>query len=110
MATGDVVLLAGTDCPPENEEAFIKWYDEVHIPNIFSYAGTKEVTRYRIVNENKDCPRHLVMYRISQDSFQEWLKSPEAAASSVDSKKGEDRFGYKLKWGTRYQVVKEWKK
>ncbi len=110
MAVGDIVLVAGTDCPPEKEEAFIKWYDEVHIPNILSFKGTREVRRYRIVSENKDYPKYLVMYKIKQETFEDWLKSPEAAASGVDSKNGAEKFEFQLKWGVRYQEVKEWKK
>ena len=110
MSAGDVVLVAGTDCPPETEEEFIKWYDEVHIPAILSFRGTTEVTRYRIVTENKEYPRHLVTYRINKKDFEDWLKSPESAASRSSSKEAVDKFGFLMKWGVRYQVIKEWKK
>ena len=111
MGKGELILVAGTNCPPENEEAFLKWYDEEHIPILFNAKGFNEVVRYRLAIESDEYPNYLTVYKLdNQKAFDEFLTSPAAAAGGEDTKKGLEKFKFDLTWNARYVVEKVWKK
>ena len=45
MGSNAIINIVATECRPEEEERFNKWYNEVHVPMLFKYKGMKRVTR-----------------------------------------------------------------
>jgi len=48
MGNGSVIMIIGTECSPEWEEEWSKWYSEKHLPDIFYSCNAKKATRYKI--------------------------------------------------------------
>lgn len=49
-------------------ETFTKWYQEVHIPDIFKSVGIKSAYRYESVNPDDDRP-YLAYYPVEDTGF-----------------------------------------
>ena len=69
MAKNMTVNIVGTECAPEYEDKFNKWYNEVHIPLVLKAKELKKVTRYRLMGDNKEHAKYLAVYEYeSQDT------------------------------------------
>ena len=62
MAAARFLNMVYTECSPELEAKFNRWYNEVHIPLLFKYPGLKKVTRYERLGDNKEQARYLAVY------------------------------------------------
>lgn len=111
MKNAEIVMVVGTQCPPEKEAEFNKWYNEAHIPRVFAYKGIKEVTRYRTMTESKESPKYLSIIKIvNQKAYDEFLKSPEFAAAGADAQKAVEDLGMVITWNATYEAIKAWKR
>ncbi len=82
MTDKPIILIRATQCQPEVEEKFNKWYDEIHIPLLLKFKGITEVTRYKLMTETEEYPKYLAIYTFeSQSAFEAYETSPELAAA-----------------------------
>ncbi len=82
MADVPMINIVGTVCPPQDEERFNKWYNEVHIPMLCKFKGVKGVTRYKIANHASGGAQYIAVYNFdSLKDFESFGKSPEFAAA-----------------------------
>ena len=109
METKPVIYLVATQCPPEKEEKFNKWYNEVHIPLLLKFKGIKKVTRYKITGETEEYPKYLTIFDFeSREAFEKYSTSPERAASREEASETWKDGGYEIKWRVQYEVMKTW--
>ena len=66
MALPQCVLVVHTRVPPEREEAFNRWYDEVHLPEITNCPGFLRSARY--VATDAGGRRYLALYELEDES------------------------------------------
>ena len=57
MGTGPVLMVMGTQCPPEIEEEFSNWYSNKHVPDILKFKGVKKAARYKIIRPEQTIAR-----------------------------------------------------
>jgi antibiotic biosynthesis monooxygenase (ABM) superfamily enzyme len=111
MAKSYILNIVATECPPENEARFNKWYNEVHIPMLLKYKGIKKVTRYQLSGEAKGQAKFLALYEFAdKKSLEEMSKSKEFAAAIEEMQgtwKGE---GFSIKWTAVYEPIKTWER
>jgi antibiotic biosynthesis monooxygenase (ABM) superfamily enzyme len=78
MAKGKIINIIVTECAPENDAKFNKWYNEVHIPMLMKYKGIKKVTRYRVIGEEEQRPKFIAIYEYdTKDDLDTLPKTPE---------------------------------
>lgn len=111
MENRPLINVVATQCKPEVEEKFNKWYDEVHIPLLFKFKGMLGVTRYRILQESDEYPTYLAIYRFkSRQAYQEYQNSPELAAGREEMKETWKEGGWEIKWRVQYEEMKTWQR
>ena len=111
METKPVIHIVGTRCRPEDEEKFNKWYIEVHIPMLLKFKGLKAVTRYEIINEAEEYPKHLAIYKFeSQQAYEAYETSPELAAAREERDETWKEGGYEVKWRVQYEPMETWER
>ncbi len=111
MESSPVINVVATQCQPEVEEKFNKWYDEVHIPLLFKFKGMKKVTRYKIVKETEEYPSYLTLYEFeSRKGYEEYAASPELAAGRAEMNETWKDGGFEIKWRVQYEALKIWEK
>jgi len=108
---GTVINVVATECQPEVEEKFNKWYDEIHIPLLFKFKGMRRVTRYKILKETEEYPSYLAIYEFeSRQAFEEYVNSPELAAGRAEMNETWKGGGFEIKWRVQYETMKTWGK
>ena len=112
MKDKPVILIIGLRCPPEIEERFNTWYDEIHMPNMLKFKGLNEATRYRIVNEDEECPNYLAVYKFENlEAYEAAEASPEAAATREEADETKGTWNKsEPKWVGLYESLKTWKR
>jgi hypothetical protein len=75
------LLVVRTDIAPEQEEAFNRWYDEVHLPEIVEVPGVCSGRRYRLAEGDElfpgdGIPSYLAVYELDDAAA---VRSPEFA-------------------------------
>ena len=112
MKTKRIIHIVGTECRPEGEEKFHKWYGEIHIPMLLKFKGLRKVTRYKRIYENEKYPKYLAIYEFdSQKAFEAYEVSPELAAASKEEHEVTWREGgYNLIWRAQYEPMRTWEK
>ncbi len=70
MAKGKVVFVVGTAyADPKEKEAFYKWYQGTHIPEVMKSApGMLGATLYENIDPNDDTPRVLALYEFEDEA------------------------------------------
>ncbi len=94
-----MIHLVGTTVPPEVEDEFNHWYDEIHIPIVLPNPRLLGLTRYEIVAgianpdhpfikpEEERYPKYLTIYDFeSPESFHTYDHSPEIQAANEEMK------------------------
>jgi uncharacterized protein (TIGR02118 family) len=110
MTANRILQIVATECPPENEAKFNKWYNEVHIPLLFKFKGMKKVTRYKHLG-GEGCPAYLTIYEFdSAEDIEKNTKSPEFAAAIAEMQTTWKNGGFDLKWAGNYQPIKTWER
>jgi len=106
-----IINMVATECQPEVEEKFNKWYNEVHIPLLFKYKGMKKVTRYKIMNKTGDFPTYLAIYEFeSVPEYQAYTNSKELADGRAEMKETWKDGGWEIKWRVQYEEMKAWER
>ena len=106
-----VINVVATECQPEVEEKFNKWYDEVHIPMLFKYKGMTTVIRYKILNKNDDFATYLAVYEFeNMAEYQAYLESKELAEARAEMNETWAKGGWEIKWRVQYEAMKTWQK
>ena len=74
MSADEVILVTTVDIVPGSEEAFHRWYNETHLPEIMACPGFISAKRYECVQGE---PRFMAVYRLESPSA---LATPEMQA------------------------------
>ena len=73
MAT--VLFVVRASITPEREEAFNRWYNEEHCPQLLQFRGAVSARRYRAIM-GEDRYRYMAVYEFeSEATFQRFLES-----------------------------------
>ncbi len=111
MAVKPVIHMVATQCLPEHEREFNKWYDEVHVPLLFKFKGMTNVARYKLVNGPGESPKYLAVYEFKdQKAFDDFGKSPEMTAAIAEMNETWKGRAFEIKWRLQYEVLKTWKR
>ena len=82
MAT--VLLMVKSTITPEEEEAFNRWYDSDHRPQVLSYPGAISARRYKTILSN-DQYQYMALYEFdSEETFQAFRKSEHLVGLSAE--------------------------
>lgn len=85
----DALLLVYTDVEAEHEEAFNRWYDEVHLGDILSVDGFVGARRYRLSGPpprgQEPAARYLAVYEIKGDDTGAAMKRLGAAVAGFNA-------------------------
>ena len=82
MAT--VLMMIKSTVATAEEEAFNRWYDNDHIPQVMSYPGTVSARRYKTLLSN-DQYQYMALYELdSEETFAAFQKSDHLAAMSAE--------------------------
>ena len=72
------ILLVYTDIDAEHEEAFNRWYDEVHLPDLLRIDGFLAARRYKLQGpaprNQQPAPRYLAVYELATADTRELMK------------------------------------
>jgi hypothetical protein len=63
------IMLVTVDIPPEHEEAWNRWYNEEHVPDILKCPGFKRVGRFKSVQGNGT--RYVTLYEVDSPTVRE---------------------------------------
>ena len=111
MESSPVINVVATECQPEVEEKFNKWYDEIHIPLLFKFKGMKKVTRYKIAKETEEYPSYLTLYEFeNRKACEEYENSSELAAARAEMNETWKGGGFEIKWRVQYEALKIWER
>jgi uncharacterized protein (TIGR02118 family) len=82
MAT--VLFMVKASIPKEKEEAFNRWYNEVHVPMFLQFNGAVSARRYKaILGEDKF--QYLAMYELKDEAtFKKLMDSDHFKALKAD--------------------------
>ena len=109
MAKRGLYIVMAT-IAPDKEEAFNKWYNEVHIPLLFKFKGMKRVTRYKLVG-GENCPAYMAIYEFdSIKDVEANMKSPEFNAAIEEMQQTWKQGGFDVKWAGNYEPIKTWER
>lgn len=112
MTSKPLMNLVATQCRPQVEEKFNKWYNDIHIPMLFKFKGMKEVTRYKPLQTPGDKgPIYVAVYLFeSPSAFEAYGKSPELAEALAEMKESWPDGGFEIVSRVQYEPIKTWKK
>jgi len=106
-----VINMVATECKPEVEQKFNKWYNEIHIPLLFKYKGMKKVTRYKILNKTDEFSTYLCIYEFDNPSeYKSYSESKELADARAEMNETWKKGGWEIKWRVQYEEIKTWQK
>jgi len=109
--SGSVINIRATECDPAQEEKYVKWYEEVHVPMLLKIPEVQRVTRYRFVSGENNHPKYLTIYEFADRAAAErYEKSVEVADSKEEIKGSWPTGGWAHKWKAQYEVTKVWEK
>ena len=111
MEKKHVLHIAASECRPDVEEKFNKWYNEVHIPSVMKYKGCVRAARYRRLDEKTEWPKYLALYEYeSKEAADGFESSPEFAAGWEELQETWKDGGLDLKWMMAYEQIEAWEK
>ena len=111
MTNEPVINVVATQCKPEDEEKFNKWYNEVHIPMLMKFKGISEVTRYKLPKDSDEYPKYLTIYKFdNQDAFKAFATCPEMAAVQAEMRETWKDGMFTIKWRVSYEPIQTWKR
>jgi len=109
MEMKPVIHLVATNCHPDDEVEFNKWYNETHIPLLLKFRGIKRVARYKLMKEAKEYPKYLAIYEFkSKKDFEEYTNSPELTAATQELKESWKEQEFEITWRVQYELMKIW--
>lgn len=112
MPESRTVYVVGTDCPPDQEERFNRWYDETHIPLLMKSNLLRAVTRYRLApSATGDYPRYLAVYEFDNvQDFEAWRSSDEMKAAREEMSGTWGSNGFDIRWRIPYEPIMTWRR
>lgn len=126
MGNGPVIMIMGTECSPEWEEEWSKWYNEKHLPDMFYSCNARKATRYKIKypeeadgitpTENERAGTAGYAPYLAVYEFDSWedVKGYYAGESRGDIVEEWNRDwvprGAKINWRIFYEPIKTWEK
>jgi antibiotic biosynthesis monooxygenase (ABM) superfamily enzyme len=111
MKNNPIMNLVASECRPEEEKRFNKWYNEVHIPLLFKYQGMKKVTRYKRLSEQKEHPTYLALYEFeSKEALDKFSGSPERGVAFKEMQESWKNGGFEITWAVPYESLKTWER
>ncbi|MHA3791218.1 DUF4286 family protein [Rhizorhabdus wittichii] len=79
MAKQKHILVALTACHPGTDDAFNKWYDGTHIPDILSIKAFTAAQRFgHSLDYTGKLPPYLAIYEVEADSAEEAREALQA--------------------------------
>jgi heme-degrading monooxygenase HmoA len=73
MAT--VLFIVKATITPDQEEAFNRWYDTEHCPQLLRFQGAVSARRYRVIM-GEDRYQYIAVYEFEdEETFQKFLES-----------------------------------
>jgi uncharacterized protein (TIGR02118 family) len=109
MAKAKILNIVATECPPEMDARFNKWYNEVHIPMLMKYKGIRKVTRYKTVEAPGAKPKYLAVYEYdSQEALSGQFASPAFQAVREEMEQTRKTLTFELKWALSCEPIKTW--
>ena len=110
MEDESIFFMVATECAPEVEEKFNKWYEEVHIPMLLEMKGLKEVSRYKLVRGNNDqYPKYLATYKFeNMEAYEEFENGPVLAACKEEMAETWKDNMFDINWRVAYKPMKSW--
>jgi antibiotic biosynthesis monooxygenase (ABM) superfamily enzyme len=112
MTKARILNIVATDCPPEVNAKFNKWYNEVHIPLLFKYKGLKKVIRYQLMAEGRgQGVKYLAIYEYdSKDEMNAFPQTPEFKAAIDEMNETWKGKMFEIKWAANYEPIKTWER
>ena len=111
MGSESILNIVATECRPEDEKKFNKWYNEVHIPLLFKYKGIKKVRRYQKIGGTEEITKYLAFYEFeSKEDLDALHKSPEFATAIEEMQDTWKGGGFDIKWAAQYEPIKTWER
>lgn len=113
MSPSPVIWTVGLQCPPGHEDAFNRWYDEVHVPMLLNGGQVARVSRFRLAPDAHDvapgarpCPRYQTIYEFDDAAaFDAWMAGPDRAAAGADKTTTWADNPYEVIWAGRYDLM-----
>jgi uncharacterized protein (TIGR02118 family) len=104
-----IVNIVSTECSPENDAKFNRWYNEVHIPMLLKYKGIKRVTRYKIMEEKQVRPKYITIYEYDTiEDLRGMMGSPEFKAVREEMEETWKGQMFDVKWAMSCEPIKSW--
>jgi quinol monooxygenase YgiN len=111
MAKPEFINIVTTECSPEHEARFNKWYNEVHIPMLLKCKGLNKAARYKIVEENVAKPRYIAIYEYaSKEAMAAISGSPEFKAAIEEMQTSWKGGGFEIKGALNCEPIMAWEK
>jgi len=111
MAKARIINIVATECPPEVEAKFNKWYNEVHIPMLMKYKGIKKVTRYKTIVQPGAKQRWLALYEYdNKEDLNGMMGSPELKAVREEMEATWKDQKFEVKWAMAAEPIKTWER
>ncbi|MBN2240458.1 MAG: hypothetical protein JW712_11855 [Dehalococcoidales bacterium] len=106
MAGNRIIQIVASQSTPAKEEAYNKWYTEVHVPMLFGYEGVKKASRYRLIGESPDQAKFLAVYEFeTAEDMAGFPESPAFAAAVDDFENRKDELAFDMKWAASYELI-----
>ncbi len=111
MPSHKIIQVVAAESPMEKDAIFDKWYKDVHIPTLFEYKGVKEINRYRLKGDDKNCSKYLTIYEFdNEDDMAGFAKSKAFANAIKDYEDHKETVGFISRWFGIYELVKTMKR
>jgi hypothetical protein len=69
MAKYILLALNGPTAGEGDEDAYNRWYDEVHVPDLLAVSGVISARRYKVLKSDTSWP-YVAAYEIETDDLQ----------------------------------------
>lgn len=95
---------------PENEEAWNRWHNEEHIPQVLAQPGFLQVRKFRSLSSHTGEIEYVVQYELrNQAAYEKYVQSDEGELLRQHSL---DAFGTKMKierwtWVETFSLMKK---
>ncbi|MDO8568192.1 MAG: DUF4286 family protein [Dehalococcoidales bacterium] len=113
-----MINIVGTECLPEVEEKFNKWYNEDHAAVLIKFPGLLKITRFKMIEKqnphdtiqkfNTHYPKYITIYEFeSEEAFHAYDVSKEYAEAH---KKLVETWGstvreFNTRWRVQYEPI-----
>lgn len=102
-------MVRGVSCHPDDEEKFLKWFDEFHLPLLFKYEGLTSITRGNLQYDDAKVPKFFALFTFKdKQAWEGYAKSKEFAEAKADSEKTWKERPFISFWRVPYEVTRTW--